>query len=71
MSRSPPVTPTRARPCATTVPARTWTATRTTSSPPTWPPAHDPVAYPAPKAPICPALPMIGCCVIAYLYTGP
>jgi len=27
--------------CATTEPARTSTATRTTSSPPTWPPAHD------------------------------
>jgi len=35
--RSPPATPTRAPPCATTAPARTSTATRTTSSPPTWP----------------------------------
>ena len=41
-SRSPPVTPTRAPRCATTGPARTWTATRTTSSPPSWPPAPDP-----------------------------
>src|SRR5215469_15973680 len=36
MSRSPPATPTRAPQCATTGPAQTWTATPTTSSPPTW-----------------------------------
>ena len=36
-----PVTPTRARLCGMTGPARTWTATRTTSSPPSWPPAPD------------------------------
>jgi hypothetical protein len=29
MCRSPPDTPTRAPPCATTGPARTWTGTRT------------------------------------------
>src|SRR6476661_8523789 len=29
-----------APPCATTEPARTWTDTPTTSSPPTWPPGH-------------------------------
>jgi len=40
-SRSPPGTPTRAPPCGMTEPARTWTATRTTSSPPTWPPVPD------------------------------
>ena len=40
-SRSPPVTPTHAPPCGTTGPARTSTATPTTSSPPTWPPAPD------------------------------
>jgi integrase/recombinase XerD len=39
MSRSLPGTPTRARPCAMTGHARTWTATRTTYWPPTWPPA--------------------------------
>jgi integrase/recombinase XerD len=39
-SKSPPATPTHAPPCATTEPARTSTATPTTSSPPTWPPAH-------------------------------
>src|SRR5215469_201819 len=38
MFRSPPGTPTRAPRCATTEPARTSTATPTTSSPPTWPP---------------------------------
>jgi integrase len=40
-SRSPPATPTLGRPCATTGPARPLTATRTTSWPPTWPPAPD------------------------------
>ena len=39
--RSPPVTPTRAPRCGMAGPARTWTATRTTSWPPTWPPAPD------------------------------
>jgi integrase len=34
MSRSPPATPTRAPRCGMTEPGRTWTATRTTSSPP-------------------------------------
>jgi site-specific recombinase XerD len=34
-------TPTRAPRCGTTGPARTWTATRTTSWRPTWPPAPD------------------------------
>jgi hypothetical protein len=37
MSRSPPVTPTLERPCGTTAPATTSTATPTTSSPPIWP----------------------------------
>src|SRR5262249_34553463 len=40
-SRSPPATPTRAPRCATTGPARTSTGTRTTSSPPTWPPGPE------------------------------
>jgi integrase/recombinase XerD len=40
--QSPPVTPTRAPLCATTELARTWTATPTTSSRPTWPPAPNP-----------------------------
>jgi hypothetical protein len=40
-SRSPPATPTRAPPCGMTGPARTWTATPTTSWPPTWPPAPE------------------------------
>jgi integrase/recombinase XerD len=39
MSRSPPATPARAPPCDTTGPARTWTATPTTSSRPIWHPA--------------------------------
>jgi len=42
-SRSPPATPTRAPRCATTEPAKTLTGTRTTSWPPTWHPAPDPV----------------------------
>ena len=46
MCRSLPVTPTRAPRCGTTGPARTWTATRTTSWPPTWPPAPDPAPSP-------------------------
>jgi integrase/recombinase XerD len=40
-SRPPPGTPTRAPRCAMTGPAPTSTATPTTSSPPTWPPAPD------------------------------
>jgi integrase/recombinase XerD len=40
--RSPPATPIHAPRCVTTVPARTLTATRTTSWPPTWRPAPDP-----------------------------
>ena len=40
-SRSPPATPIRAPRCVTTAPARTSTATRTTSSPPTWPRVPD------------------------------
>jgi hypothetical protein len=40
--RSLPVTPTRAPRCGMTGPARTWTAIRTTSWPPTWRPGHDP-----------------------------
>jgi integrase/recombinase XerD len=40
-SRSPPATPTRAPRCATTGPAPTWTATRTTSWPPTCPQQPD------------------------------
>jgi integrase/recombinase XerD len=40
-SRSPPGTPTRAPRCDMTGPARTSTATPTTSWPPTWPPAPD------------------------------
>jgi integrase len=40
--RSPPVMLIRERRCGMTVPARTWTGTRTTSWPPTWRPAHDP-----------------------------
>lgn len=39
--RSPPGTPIRAPPCATTGPATTSTDTPTTSSPPTWPPPRD------------------------------
>ena len=42
-SKSPPVMPTPALRCGMTGPARTWTATPTTSWPPTWPPAPDPV----------------------------
>jgi hypothetical protein len=41
-SRSPPAMPTLAPRCATTGLAKTSTATPTTSSPPTWPPAPDP-----------------------------
>ena len=41
-SKSRPVMPTRAPRCGMTGPARTWTATRTTSWPPIWPPAPDP-----------------------------
>jgi integrase/recombinase XerD len=41
MSRSLPATPTRAPRCVTTEPARTSTATPTTSWPPTWPPEPD------------------------------
>ena len=41
-SRSPPARLTLAPRCATTGPARTSTATPTTSSPPTWPPVPDP-----------------------------
>jgi len=47
MCRSPPGTPIRAPRCDTTGPARTSTATRTTSWPPTWRPAPDP----APRLP--------------------
>jgi integrase/recombinase XerD len=43
-SRSPPATPTPEPPCATTGPAETSTATPTTSSPPSWPPAPDTTA---------------------------
>jgi integrase len=43
-SRSPPATRTPAPQCGMTGPARTWTATRTTSWPPTWLPAPDPAA---------------------------
>ena len=50
-SRSPPVTPTRAPLCGTTGPARTWTGTPTTSSPPTWPPARDPARVSRNQAP--------------------
>jgi len=50
MSRSKPVTPIRAPPCATTEPARTLTATRTTSSPPSWPPAPEPALRLTPPA---------------------
>ncbi len=39
--RSPPATPIHAPPCATTEPARTWTATPTASWPRTWPPERD------------------------------
>ena len=46
MSRSPPGTLIRAPRCATTAPGRTSTGTRTTSWPPTWPPAPDcPLGY--------------------------
>jgi integrase/recombinase XerD len=45
-SRSPHATPTPAPPCATTAPARTSTATPTTSSPRTWPPEHDEATLP-------------------------
>jgi hypothetical protein len=51
-SRSPPGTPTRAPRCGTTEPARTWIATPTTSSPPSWPQAPDHrSASPAAQAP--------------------
>ena len=40
-SRSLLAMPTRAAPCVATEPGRTSTATQTTSSPPTWPPAPD------------------------------
>ncbi len=39
--KSPPAMPIRARRCVTTAPVTTWTATPTTSSPPTCPPAHE------------------------------
>ena len=45
-SRSPPVTPTRAPRCVTTGPAPTWTATPTTSWPPTCPQQPDQPASP-------------------------
>jgi integrase len=41
VERSPPATPTREPPCATTEPARTSTAIPTTPWPRTWPPALD------------------------------
>jgi hypothetical protein len=47
-SRSPPATPTREPRCVTTGPARTSTATPTTSWPPTWPPAPDRDRLPKP-----------------------
>jgi len=63
-SRSPPVTPTRAPLCATTGPDRTWTGTRTTSSPPTWPPVPERPALPEEPGPgTRPALPNSGRCV--------
>ena len=55
-SRSPPATPTRAPPCVTTGPARTSTATRTTSWPPTWPPAPNQPGPPASSARQTPAI---------------
>jgi hypothetical protein len=45
MSRSPPGTLIHAPRCARTGPARTSTATLTTSWPPTWPPAPDRTAW--------------------------
>ena len=60
-SRSPPVTPIRAPRCATTGPARTSTASPTTSWPPTWPPAPDAQpASPAAQPERRPALRMAG-----------
>jgi integrase/recombinase XerD len=44
-SRSPPGTLIRGPRCGTTGPARTLTATPTTSRPPTWPPAPDRIAW--------------------------
>jgi integrase/recombinase XerD len=48
--------------CAMTGPARTWTATRTTSWPPTWPPVPDQPAFPRLGALERPALPMSVSC---------
>ena len=68
MSRSPPVTPTRAPRCATTGPARAWTATRTTSSPPSWHPAPDPACVSrSPGRGRRTALPMSGYSTLAQL----
>ena len=47
MSRLPHATLTRAPQCGMTEPARTWTATRTIFSPPSWPPAPDKPESPA------------------------
>jgi len=49
-SRSRPATPIRAPRCATTGPAKTSTATRTMSWPPTWPPAPDRAVGPTAQA---------------------
>ena len=60
MSRSLSATPTRAPRCVMTGPARTWTATRITSSPPSWRPAPDQPAFPRLRPRERPALPMSG-----------
>src|SRR5439155_12059601 len=50
MCRSPPATPTRAPPCATTAPERSSTATPTTSWPPTWHPVRSRGSRPCRRA---------------------
>jgi integrase/recombinase XerD len=50
-----PATPTRAPRCAMTGPAKTSTVTRTTSWPPTWPPAHDRSSASLPNRECCPS----------------
>jgi integrase/recombinase XerD len=56
----------RAPRCVTTERARTWTATRTTSSPPSWPPALDPLMrLLRPRPGRRTTLPNSGCCNLA------
>ena len=65
----PPACPARARPYpARSQLARTWTATRTTSSPLTWPPVPDRIRIPpGPGLGERPAVPMSGGCAPVYV----